>query len=112
VNILIKIKVSLCLAKHHNMTTYGRVEWRRVVSFRPRPLYLRGSVMVFPTQEAGWAPELVWTLYTKEMNKFMISPHKCLVGTWSSTSEPLIRHWKMLLGRKAAQQKHKPNGHV
>jgi hypothetical protein len=52
---LIKVKVSLCLPKHHVMKTYWGVEvsldavsdlgtkWRQVVSFTPRLLYPQGK---------------------------------------------------------------------
>ena len=36
--------------------------WKRVVNFISRPLYLRDTSRVHIEQEAGWAPEPVWTL--------------------------------------------------
>jgi hypothetical protein len=53
--IIAKAKLSLCLTKYHTMKTYWgsggiaprilnfSTRWRRVVSFTPRPLYLRGK---------------------------------------------------------------------
>jgi hypothetical protein len=49
----LKVKLSLCVIKHHAMKTYGEwsysstildlgTRWRRAVSFTPHPLYSRG----------------------------------------------------------------------
>jgi hypothetical protein len=55
-----KVKLSLCLTKHHAMKTYWGSEgvapcildldtrWRRVVSFMPRPLYPQGKSSRYP----------------------------------------------------------------
>jgi hypothetical protein len=68
-----KVKLSLCLTKHHAMKTYwgsGGIaprildfgtRWRWVVSFTPLPLYPQGKPPVPTGQEAGWAPEPFWT---------------------------------------------------
>jgi hypothetical protein len=41
--------------------------WRWVVSFKPLPLYTRGNSPSVPIgQEAGWAPEPVWTMWRRE----------------------------------------------
>jgi hypothetical protein len=57
-----KVKLSLCLTKHHAIKTYwgnGGItlwilnlgtRWRSVVSFTPQPLYSQGK----SSQEAGW----------------------------------------------------------
>jgi hypothetical protein len=56
----VKIKLSLCLTKHHAMKTYWRSgciaprildigsRWRWVVSFTPRPLYPQGKSPWYP----------------------------------------------------------------
>jgi len=53
----VKVKLSLCLTKHHTVKTYWvsgctapcilklGTTWRRVVSFTPRPLYPRGRAL-------------------------------------------------------------------
>jgi hypothetical protein len=56
----VKVKLSLCLTKHHAMKTYcgsgdialrsldiGTI-WRWVVSFTPRPLYPQGKSSCYP----------------------------------------------------------------
>jgi hypothetical protein len=55
-----KVKLSLCLTKHHTMKTYRRsgciapcnldlgTRWRWVVSFTPRPLYPQGKSPWYP----------------------------------------------------------------
>jgi len=40
--------------------------WRWVVSVTPQPLYPREGTLVPTVQEAGWAPEWVWTFRRKE----------------------------------------------
>jgi hypothetical protein len=69
----VKVKLSLCLAKHHAMKTYwgsGDVaphvlnlgtRWRWVVSFTPRPFYSQGKSLVAIGEEAGRAPKPLWT---------------------------------------------------
>jgi hypothetical protein len=76
-------KVSVCLTTHHTMKTYwgsGGIavlirnlgaRWTWVVSFRHRPFYLRGKSPPVPIwQEAGWAPEPVWTRRRRENYSF------------------------------------------
>jgi len=69
----VKVKLSLCLTKHHARKTYcgsGGIaplildlgtRWRWAVSFTARPLYPRERALVLIGQEAGWAPEPFWT---------------------------------------------------
>jgi hypothetical protein len=57
---MIKVKLSLCLTKHHAMKTYWGVEvqiqalfdlgtrWRCVVIFTRRPLYPQGKIPTAP----------------------------------------------------------------
>ena len=40
---------------------YLRTRWRWVVNATPRPLYSQERYPVSFVQEAGWAPESVWT---------------------------------------------------
>jgi hypothetical protein len=41
-----------------------------VVNFTPRPPYLPGKNPVRIEEEAGWAPELVWTFWRREKISF------------------------------------------
>jgi hypothetical protein len=64
-----KVKLSLCLTKHHSMKTYcgsgGIVpqildlgtRWRWVVSFMPRPLYPRGKSPWYPLDRRLGGPQ-------------------------------------------------------
>jgi hypothetical protein len=67
------------LTKHHAVKTYWEsggiapcfldlgTRWKWVVSFTPWPLYPSGKDPLVPTgQEAGWAPELLWTRWWRE----------------------------------------------
>jgi len=84
-NIKLKVKLSLCLNKHHVMMMYlllmkhhamkywgsGGIashilnrgcRWRWVVSFTLRPLYLRGKSPRHPLDKLGGVLDPVWTL--------------------------------------------------
>jgi hypothetical protein len=64
-----KIKLSLCLTKHHAMKAYWGVEvylhtffdlgtrWRRVVSFTPQPLYPQGKSPLYPLDRRLGGPQ-------------------------------------------------------
>jgi hypothetical protein len=54
--------------------------WRWVVSFIPRPLYSRIEPPVPIGQEAGWAPEPIWTTWRSEN----FCPHR------DSNSDPSV----------------------
>jgi hypothetical protein len=59
-DVKVKVKLSLCLTKHHAMKAYWGVEvylhsffdlgtrWRLMVSFTPRPLYPQGKSPWYP----------------------------------------------------------------
>jgi hypothetical protein len=65
----IKVKLSLCLTKHHAMKTYwGSVgiaprildlgtRWRSMVSFTPRPLYPAGKCSWYPLDRRLGGPQ-------------------------------------------------------
>jgi len=71
--IILKVKFSLCLTKHHTMKKFWGsrcislcisnldTRWRWGASFNPRPLYKRGMPPIQIGQETGWTPEPVWT---------------------------------------------------
>jgi hypothetical protein len=64
-----KVKLSLCLTKHHGMKTYWRsggiaprildlgTRWRWVVSFTPRPLYPQGKSPCYPLDRRLGGPQ-------------------------------------------------------
>jgi hypothetical protein len=65
----VKVKLSLCLTKHHAMKTYWRsggiaprirdlgTRWRWVVSFTPRPLYPQGNSPWYPLDRSLGGPQ-------------------------------------------------------
>jgi hypothetical protein len=58
--------------------------WRWVVSFTPLPLYPRGKEPpVHIEQEAGWAPEPVWTLWRREQS--------CIAWNRTPVVQPVAR---------------------
>jgi hypothetical protein len=73
------VKLSVCLTnqtlRHEDVWRSGCIDPRflhhgtswRLVSFTPRPLYTRGKESPVPIgEEAGWAPEPVWTTWGRE----------------------------------------------
>jgi hypothetical protein len=61
--------------------------WRCVVSFTPRPLYPPRKQPSIPIeQEAGWALDPVWTLWSREE---YLSP----VGNRTLTVQPVARRY-------------------
>jgi hypothetical protein len=69
--IKVKLKLSLCLNKHHAMKTYWGnggmaplildlgTRWRWVVSFTPRPLYPQGKSPLYPLDRMLGGPRAV-----------------------------------------------------
>jgi hypothetical protein len=65
----VKVKLSLCLTKHHSMKMYWasggiaphilylRTRWRWVVSFTPRPLYPQGKSSWYPLNRRLRGPQ-------------------------------------------------------
>jgi hypothetical protein len=65
----VKVKLSLCLTKHHAMKTYWEsggiaprvldfgTRWRRVVNFTPRPLYPHGKSPRYPLDRRMGGPQ-------------------------------------------------------
>jgi hypothetical protein len=51
--------------------------WKWTISFTPRPVYPPGKEPPVPNgNEAGWAPEPVWTLYpNRESNPHFSAVH-------------------------------------
>jgi hypothetical protein len=75
----VKVKLSLCLTKHHSMKTYwgsgdisSRIldlgtRWRWVFSFTPRPLYLQGKSPWYPLdRRLGGIQSPVWRRWSRE----------------------------------------------
>jgi len=69
------VRVLNCVLRHEDVWRCGRIvpgilnfgaRWRRVVSFTPLPLYLRGKSLRYHWWEAGWALEPVWTRWQRE----------------------------------------------
>jgi hypothetical protein len=98
----VKVKLSLCLTKHHAMKTYWTsggiapsildfgTRWRSVVSFTTPVALPPGKEPLVPTgQEPGWAPEHVWMLWWGE--EFPASDG--LESPDHPARSPVLYHW-------------------
>jgi len=112
---LVKVKLCLCLTKHHAMKTYwgGGIalpirdldtRWKRVVSFTPLPLYPQGNRPWYPLNRRG--DSNLPSRYPARSSKLAAFPcnppspvtrttHFCL---WNSAS---CWHWLLSLGSAA-----------